>query len=555
MLQRLSIRNYALIEQLDLEIRPGMNIITGETGAGKSILLGALGLLLGQRADSGALFDKSGKCIVEGYFTSGKESPSIQQFLREHDLDEGPSVIVRREISPEGKSRAFINDTPVNLQQLKEFSSLLADIHSQHETLLLNRTDFQLSVLDAFAGITDDVKKYKASYREWLALRQQIDELTREEQRLQAERDYLEFQAKELEAAVLKPGEVEELEREQKTLSHAGEIQSQLENFRIALEEGEENVIGSLTSAGGPLQSLSKFDDRLTVLQERVKSCLIELKDIASEADAMARSFQADPARLEQVEQRLDVVYRLLQKHRVKNADELLVLGEEWQKKLDNIGSLHEQLAALQNKEVKTASGLLTSAEKLSSARKKAAPSLIKTLQSMLASVALQNAVFDIDLKSDSENVPGPNGIDLVRFLFSANKGTFPAEIGKVASGGELSRLMLCIKAAVASKMEFPTIIFDEIDTGISGETAFKVGEVLYGMASSRQMIVITHLPQIASRGDAHYFVKKQVSGKKTLTTVLQLTPEERQLEIARMLSGDKPTAAALANAKELLTR
>ncbi|MFM2208071.1 MAG: hypothetical protein RL213_2046 [Bacteroidota bacterium] len=554
MLQRLTVRNYALIDRLEVDWSDGMNIITGETGAGKSIVLGALGLILGQRAESDALLDRSVKCIVEGTFRVGK-SAAVKSFLAENELDASDPVLVRREVSPEGKSRSFINDTPVNLQQLREFTGLLVDIHSQHQTLLLNKADFQLSVLDALAGNAALLEEYRHTYRQWISTRAEVHRLEELEQKAAAEADYLRFQYTELEEAALKQDEQESLEKELGMLTNAGDINLKLEQATSGLTGGDSNLVSALTGISQQLQSLSKYDEQIRSLSERMKSTVIELKDIAGEADRIAGAFTADPARMEQVEQRLDVIYRLQKKHRVNTVAELLALGQEWSEKLGAIESVAGQLEAARTAGSRLSAETLRMAEALSERRRNVVPKTEKQIRSLLKDVALPNGSFEVSLTPDENSGPGPDGIDRVRFLFSANKGVAPTEIGKAASGGELSRLMLCIKSAVGESMELPTLIFDEIDTGISGETALKIGEVMHRMSKHHQLITITHLPQIASRGSAHYFVRKQVTGKKTLTEMVALSSDERVVEIARMLSGDKPTASALATAKDLLNR
>jgi DNA repair protein RecN (Recombination protein N) len=555
MLQRLSIQNYALIDRLDLELNGSMNIITGETGAGKSILLGALGLILGQRSDTEALLDKTRKCVVEGTFSVNKNAAGILNYLRENDLDSSTEIQVRRELSPEGKSRSFINDTPVNLQQLKEFTGMLVDIHSQHQTLLLNKADFQLAVVDALAGTQDVLLNYRIDYKTWLQLHSKVLALEEAEQKAVAEQDYLRYQFQELEEAALKAGEQPELERELSALSNAEEINSKLSLACAGLTGTENDLVSQLSQISQQLQALSRFDDKIKSLSDRLKSVSIELKDVAAEAEDLTGIFRADPSRTVEIENRLDTIYRLEKKHRVNSVEELIALGNSWSERLNSMESVSEELEKLKKQEAQLHKALTAQAEQISTSRTKALPKIEKKIQSMLADVALPNGKLIIQLTTDTSGTPGPNGIDKIKFLFSANKGVDPTDIGKVASGGELSRLMLCIKSAVAASMALPTMIFDEIDTGISGETALKIGEVMNELSRHHQLIAITHLPQIASRGNAHYFVRKQVAGKKTLTEVVQLKPEERLVEIARMLSGDKPTPAALANAKDLLTR
>ena len=555
MLQRLSIQNYALIDRLDLEFHTGMNIITGETGAGKSILLGALGLMLGQRSDADALMDKTRKCIVEGLFVAGKNKGAVEDYLKEHDLDVSEQVLIRREVSPEGKSRSFINDTPVNLQQLKELTGMLVDIHSQHQTLLLNKSDFQLSVIDALAGNGVELNDYRIKYKQLITLRANLARLLDEEQKAKSEQDYLRFQWNELEEAALKEGEQVALEKELTTLTNAEEISTRLGQAITELSGGENNLLNQLNNLQQQMQSVAKFDDEIRQLLDRLKSSAIELKDIADEGERLAGRFQLDPERLQIIEQRLDVIYRLQKKHRRNSIEELLELGMEWSTRLSALDNMSSDLEVLESDVLERTKRLTEQAKKISAARQKVLAKTEKLLQGMLVEVALPNAVIKLTIFADPDAIPGPDGIDKIRFLFSANKGFEPSDLGKVASGGELSRLMLCIKAAVANSMELPTMIFDEIDTGISGETALKIGEVMNKMSRYHQLITITHLPQIASRGEAHFFVRKQVVGKKTVTEVVQLDDQTRTIEIARMLSGDQPTKAALQNAKDLLSR
>ncbi|MBP6010456.1 MAG: DNA repair protein RecN [Bacteroidia bacterium] len=554
MLHRLNIRNYALIDELELQLEEGMNTITGETGAGKSILLGALSLILGQRADNTALSDKSQKCIVEGEFRLPRKGGLVRQFLSEHELDDGSSVIIRREISAEGKSRAFVNDTPVNLQQLRELGELLVDVHSQHETLLLNKRDFQRSVVDVFAGMQAEMQAYREKYKTWSLATEELARLIEEEERTLSEKDFLGFQFRELEEAALKAGEQPALEAELRALTHAGEISQTLDAAATTLESGEDALIGPLNNLIQGLNSVSKYDVRIQELAQRIKSSLIELKDIASEAGNLSAHFQSDPARLEQIQERLDILYRLQHKHRKQTEDELISLQDELRLKLDSIGSMEERIAALKVSTKQQQENLMRQAEAVSEKRRSAIPTIEKKISSLLAEVSMPHAKLKIDA-GERLVEPGPYGIDQIRFTFSANKGGAFADLNKVASGGELSRLMLCLKSAVAGEMELPTMIFDEIDTGVSGETAYRIGHVMRNLSRKHQLICITHLPQIASRGDAHWYVHKEVSGKKTNTRVRRLEADDRVVEIARMLSGEKPGANALANARELLNQ
>ena len=554
MLHRLNIRNYALIDELELQLEEGMNTITGETGAGKSILLGALSMILGQRADTTALSDKSQKCIVEGEFRLPRKGGLVRQFLSEHELDDGSSVIIRREISAEGKSRAFVNDTPVNLQQLRELGELLVDVHSQHETLLLNKRDFQRSVVDAFSGMQTEIQSYREGYKAWKLVTEELSRLIEDEERALSEKDFLGFQFRELEEAALKAGEQPALEAELRALTHAGEISQTLNAAATTLESGEDALIGPLNNLIQGLNSVSKYDVRIQELAQRIKSSLIELKDIASEAGSLSAHFQSDPARLEQIQERLDILYKLQHKHRKQTEDELISLQDELRLKLDSIGSMEERIAALKVSTKQQQDILMRQAEAISEKRRSAIPTIEKKISSLLSDVSMPHAKLKIDA-GERLVEPGPYGIDQIRFTFSANKGGAFSDLNKVASGGELSRLMLCLKSAVAGEMELPTMIFDEIDTGVSGETAYRIGHVMRNLSRKHQLICITHLPQIASRGDAHWYVHKEVSGKKTNTRVRRLDGDDRVVEIARMLSGEKPGANALANARELLNQ
>jgi DNA repair protein RecN (Recombination protein N) len=552
MLTKLQIKNYALIEELDLDLQGGMNVITGETGAGKSILLGALGLILGQRADQEALLDKKAKCIIEGTFSPQGKSQSIHDYLSENELYDSNTIIIRREVNPEGRSRSFINDIPVTLQQLKEFGNLLVDIHSQHQTLNLNKSEFQLSVLDAIAGCIEEVKTYQIFYKKWLQVRNSIRELEERENKVRAEQDYLDFQSKELDEAGLKEGEQEQLEQELSALNNASDIQLKLHGT-VSTLSGEDGLLGKLTHLNQSIQSLSKFDSELESISSRLKSVLIELKDIDSVSQDISEKFNPDPSRQSAVESRLDLIYRLQKKHRANSIPELKQIEEDVNKRLAAIGSLSDELEQSIREEYNLHKQLQQKAIHLTKVRSAAAPALEKSIRSMLQDVSLPNAIFSVEISQAEGGLLSPYGQDHVRFLFSANKGILPAEIGKVASGGELSRLMLCIKAAVASKMELPTMIFDEIDTGVSGETALRLGSVMKKLSAHHQLITITHLPQIAGQGTSHYFVHKKNTSGRTLTTVTELKKDNRLKELARMLSGDNPTAAAMANAKELL--
>ena len=552
MLTSLAVKNYALIDELQLQFGKKLNIITGETGAGKSILLGALGLLLGQRADSNSLLDKTKKCIVEGEFDS--KNKFIDEFFSSNELDPESRIIIRREISKEGKSRAFINDTPVSISQLKELGNLLVDIHSQHETLLLNKSGFQLSVVDSFAGIDTELTDYQQKFSDYKKLLVQLNELKADEAKSKSEQDYITFQFNELEEAALETGETKEkLDEELKTLSHSEEIRVGLSKLDEVISGGETDLLTSISSAVQIVQQLSKYNSKLEVVAERLKSVQIELKDISQESTSISDEVQLDPQRLEIVNDRLNILNRLEQKHRVNSTQELIALKNDFEKKLENINSMDERIEGLEKEKEKLFATLLMKAEKISASRSKVIPGIETKVKKMLSELGMPNAILKIEQESLGNNELNLTGKDSIRFLFSANKGVAYSEISKVASGGELSRLMLCLKAIVAKLIDLPTVVFDEIDTGVSGETAYKIGNVMNDLSASLQLLAITHLPQIASRGDVHFFVYKEVIGKRTFTKVSRLSAEERIVEVARMLSGDKPTAIAMQNAKELL--
>ncbi len=553
MLKRLSIQNYALIDQLELNFRGGLNIITGETGAGKSILLGALALILGQRADSSSLLDSSRKSIVEGEFNYDESHINFYAFFKENELDIEKSIVLRREITAEGKSRSFINDTPVNLQLLRELGSLLIDVHSQHETLLLNRAEFQLSTLDAFAGVQNEVGDYRKDYQNYTRKLRELDDLLNTEKKAKADQDYFQFQFTELDEAMLQIGEQENLEEELQTLSHAEEIRSGLNAVDNLISLSEDNLLQKVHQAELQIRNLSSFHQQFNALADRLRSTEIELKDISGELESLGALVVLDPSRLEIVNDRLNQIYRLEQKHRLSSVEALIRLRDEFNAKLSGIGTLEAQILIAENECKELKSELLKKSEKISHQRKTTIPELEQKIKKLLKEVGMPNAILKIENLLLPDGEIGPSGRDSIRFLFSANKGVAYSDLSKVASGGELSRLMLCLKSSVAKLIELPTLIFDEIDTGVSGETAFKIGNLMQDMSARHQLIVITHLPQIAGRGDSHFFVYKEVLAKKTFTRVKSLTREERVMEVARMISGDKPTAVSMANAKELM--
>ena len=551
MLKKLQITNYILIEELDIEFSEGLTIITGETGAGKSILLGALALILGQRADVGALLNKKKKCILEGSFDIGNYA--LDAFFETHELDKEEITSLRREITPEGKSRAFINDTPVNLNVLRELADTLVDIHSQHETLTLSNSRFQLSVVDAFAKHQSLLNSYKSGFQQYSHKKKELETLKEEERKSKADLDYFQFQFNELEEAGLKEGEQILLEGELLTLTHAEEIRQHLSNSYNLLSGSDDNLIRHLTNASGYFTALVKIDAKYNELLERIKSAIIELKDISAEAERFEQQVSADPNRMEHINERLNVIYKLEQKHYVKTVEELFALREQFGEKLAGIGSLESTIEKTEKEVLQLFNQLMKEAKEISGNRSKAIPKIEKVIKELTNELVMPNAVLKVDMTTASEEEIGIDGLDKVVFLFTANKGTTLKELSKVASGGELSRLMLAIKSVLANLAAMPTIIFDEIDTGISGEVASKVGTIMQQIAKKHQVIAITHLPQIAGKGQEHLLVYKTVSGSTTRTGIRPLDPDERVNEIARMLSGEKLTTAALEHAKGLL--
>lgn len=549
MLLSLSIRNYALIDAVEIDLDKGLTIITGETGAGKSILLGALGLLLGDRADSSALYDSKQKCVVEGTFSI--KNYKLKSFFTENDLDYSEEAVIRREVNADGKSRAFVNDTPVNLTLLRSITQRLVDVHSQHETLTLNDSAFQLDALDAVAGSADLLSEYKTAYKSFRKISEQLRELNERETKAKKDLDYFKFQFEELEAASLKAGEQATMETELETLENAETIKSGLSKSAYALDGAEENLLAGLTEIKNTLAQLAKFNPQIAQLSERINSSHIELKDIARELESLEGEIVHDAKQIETLQEKLDAVYRLQKKHNVKTVEELIVLRDDLSSKISDIGSLEDQIKAAEKELESIRKNLLELAGKLSKKRATAAPKLSNEVKGTLSQLGMPNAEMQLELSQLTE--PRETGLDKVNFLFSANKGMAPQPLNKVASGGELSRLMLSLKAMLAKHSSLPTIIFDEIDSGISGDVAAKTGTILSGMGDTMQVITITHLPQVASKGKSHLFVYKDDSEKRTVTRIRPLTKDERIQEIAKMLSAGKPGEAALKNAKELL--
>lgn len=549
MLKHISVQNYALIDKLEVEFTDGLTIITGETGAGKSILLGALGLIAGSRADTQALQDKTKKCVVEASFNI--KGYSLKEFFTANELDYDVTTSIRREINPEGKSRAFINDTPVTLNQLKELAEYLIDIHSQHQTLTLNGSAFQLSVVDAFADHSSNLEEYAEGFKKYKFLEKQLKELTEKESQAKKDLDYFQFQFNELEDANLKADQQLAMEQELETLNNAEDIKSNLSKAAYGLSGGEQNLLSSLNEIKIILAGMAKFKPEISELSSRLSSAYIELKDITNELESLEQEIVYDPKQIEALTQKIDAVYRLQLKHQVKTIEELIAIKDDLSNKLLDFNSLEAEIEKV-NKELNTLQkSLMVLAKKMSASRKKSIPKIQKEIAFLLSSLSMPNAQLKVE-HTESEMLTA-NGLDKVSFLFSANKGSDFKELNKVASGGELSRLMLSIKSLIAQLTALPTIIFDEIDTGVSGDVADKVGSIMNKMANKMQVITITHLPQIASKGKSHLFVYKEDKNNKTFSNIKKLTAEERIQEVAKMLSTGLPTAAAISNAKELL--
>ena len=549
MLKALNVQNYALIRQLEIEFGPGFSIITGETGAGKSILLGALSLLLGNRADTSVLKVKEKKCIVEGSFDI---SPyGYQHFFAFNEIDYEDTLIIRREISPGGKSRAFINDTPVNLNLLRELGTRLVDIHSQHENLHMGEHRFQLMVLDTVAGNRALLSDFQDQFQRYSEMGTGLTGLQDKARKSRSDLDYYTFQYQQLEEARLMEDEQEGLEQELLTLDHAEEIKRNLHQVFYLLSDKEDAVSNSLNEAVQAFESILPFFPASGELAERIRSTMIELKDIAEDAENSGSSIEVDPGRQQIVRERLDLLFNLMQKHGVSDVTGLIQLQADLDARIQDIASYDEQIEKLEKELAETRDQLEKLAAQITASRKKILPETVREVNSMLMVLGIPNALFRIQHR-ELENFR-ETGKDEVEFLFSANKQVPPQEISKVASGGELSRLMLSIKSLLSDSLELPTIIFDEVDSGVSGEIAEKVGAIMKKMSKGKQVINITHLPQVAGKGDYHYLVHKYDEDGATITDIKLLDNEDRVLEIARMLSGEELTEAAISNARELL--
>lgn len=526
-----------------------LNMITGETGAGKSIMLGAIGLLLGNRADTRSLYSEDRKCIIEGVFTINKFS--LESIFDQEELDYDPVCILRREINPSGKSRAFVNDTPVRLETMRGIGHLLVDIHSQHDTLLLGDNSYQREVIDAYAANQKRRKAYFKKYQQYRRAKQEFERVSTEASRLRQEDDYNRFLLEELHRATLKNGEQEQLEETIQVMENAGHIQEQLQTVQLLCCSEDVSVDQLLTQMKQAIAKITTFSPAYETIYQRIESCLIELRDVSSEVENEALTIEFDQEKVEATQERLDLLYKLQQKHQRASVAELLALQQELAEKVDQVSNLGEAIDRLKQVRDISHREMQEAAEKLTQSRQAIFISLAKELTKLLRNLGIPDAIIEIERR---ETEPTDSGTDEIVILFSANKGIAPQELRGVASGGEFSRLMFCIKYILADKTSLPTIIFDEIDTGVSGEIAIKMVNMMKEMANKHQVIAISHLPQVAAKGDAHYFVYKDNSSEKSISNIRRLSEEERVEEIAKMLGGNNPSNIAYENAKELLS-
>lgn len=552
MLKQLYINNFTLIDTLDIQLNPGFSVITGETGAGKSIILGAINLLLGQRADTKCIKQNTRKCIIEAHFDISRYA--MQPFFNENGIDyDADDCILRREISPTGKSRAFINDTPVSLTVIRSLGGQLIDIHSQHQNLLLNEDNFQLDVVDIIADDRPLLEQYKSRFTEYKAVMKELKRLKEEAVENKKNEDFMRFQLKELTDAELRQGMQEELEQESDMLSHVEEIKSALYNVESLLGEssGEDGITDKLKEAVRSLENITEIYPETKSMAERLDSCYIELKDILQEISSSTANIDFDPQRLETVNTMLDKIYSLEKKHCVSTVEDLLSIQAGLESKLNKIDNGDDEIAAMLENEQQLAKECGSLAEKLTKARLEAAKAIEREIPQRLIQLGIPNVRFAVKLE---QKELGPDGRDRASFLFSANTSTQMQPVAQVASGGEIARVMLSLKAMISGAVKLPTIIFDEIDTGVSGKVAEKMAEIMQEMGhSERQVISITHLPQIAAKGSTHYKVYKEEGENGTTSKMRTLTSDERITEIAQMLSGSEITEAAISNAKELL--
>ncbi|HEY5690515.1 MAG TPA: DNA repair protein RecN [Cyclobacteriaceae bacterium] len=548
MLTHLTIKNYALIDRLEMDLSGHLNVITGETGAGKSIMLGALGLLLGNRADTKVLWNESEKCITEGIFNIG--AYSLQSIFESENLDYNDQTVLRREISPGGKSRAFINDTPVTLDVMKKIGVRLMDIHSQHETLDLGNRTFQLEVIDAYASNFTIKSEYKLVWQNYVATKSAYDTLLAEAIQLKQEADFVAFQLNELTSAHLEVGEQDKLESSLKIMEHAEDIKSKFNSLLAQLDQGEISVSNIMGESRTVFNSLSTYSDKYKALAERFESVRIELRDIIAELEQSENDIEFDPAKIKEVQDRLSLIYQLQQKHRCGSEAELLQLQNELQLKADKTNNLDAEVERMSKELTRITADLNSKAGKLSQSRIKIFKSFCNDMVELLKQLGIPEARLKVDHQLTA---PGKNGIDSIEVLFSANKGIVERPLAQVASGGEFSRVMFCIKYILAEKTALPTLILDEIDTGVSGEIAIRLGKMMKTMAAKHQLLAISHLPQIAAKADTHFYAFKDSNSKKTISQIRQLDNEERIEQIAKMIGGEKPSTLAKENARELI--
>lgn len=548
MLLSLVIKNYALIRELEIHPSGKLNVVTGETGAGKSIMLGAIGLLLGNRADAKSLWNENEKCLVEGTFDVS--AYKLKTLFDQYDLDYEEQTLIRREISPSGKSRAFINDTPVTLDVMRIIGDRLMHIHSQHETLELASKNFQLGLIDAFAGNGKLVNEYQVAWKEFVNARTAYEKIKAEASALKQESDYIKFQLEELTKANLSPGEQQQLESEQQVQEHAEEIKVNLVNILSLIDQSEFSVRTAFATIRTQLNSIVSFSPTYSKMYERFESLRLELDDLAKEIEHESDQVEFDPHRAQTINDRLSTLYQLLKKHRVQDVSQLMGIQETLQQKHEKASNLEDYLLKAKNELERTEKIVSETGEKLSQTRQKVFAAITKQLAQLLKELGMPDAVVKIE---QSTTPPSASGMDSIEVLFSANKGVLPRPLAQVASGGEFSRLMFSIQYILAEKTSLPTLILDEIDNGISGEVAIQLGKMMKQMAQKHQLITISHLPQIAAKGDAHYFVYKDNTSAKTISHIRQLSEKERIDEIAKMIAGANPSTKAIANAKELM--
>ena len=549
MIQRLLIKNYAIIESLDIEFADSLTIITGETGAGKSILLGALGMILGNRTDTKVLYNQAEKCVIEGYFDV--KNYDLKAYFEENEIDYDDNSVVRRELTPQGKTRSFINDTPVNLTQLRDFSSKLVDLHQQFDTLDIHDTSFQLQMVDALADNKAPLSIYREKFKSFQSDKKILKNLKEKSDRSTREIEFLNFQLDEFNKAELIEGEQERIEAEQQRLQNAETIKRYLSAAFRAVSEDENAVINQLKSIGQSISQVKKYTPSVSKLYERFESIIYELEDIGGELESISEDTEHDPERIADIQTRLDVLYKLLKKHGVATVEQLLEIQNNLQSQLNAFGDLSEDIERLEKALVEQETELRKLASELSAKRKFVTPQFENQVHDMLRQLSMENARIQVQIV-DSQDLT-QNGMDDVQFLFAANKGSRMMPIKDVASGGELSRLALCTKSLVAAAIPLPTLIFDEIDSGVSGDVALKMGNILHKLSKHHQVVVITHSPQVAAKAEKHYFVYKTNREDRTITSVRPLSTDERIRSIAVMLSQNPPSASALENARELM--